>query len=61
MKLLRYFFQSKSEECPKLNTEVAIPREVPKNRRRSRRFLLIGIRSTSDQLQIVAIPTSQLD
>jgi hypothetical protein len=54
--LFHYLFQFISESYLKPDTEVESARERPKIQRHSRCVLLIGIRSPSDQLQVVAIP-----
>jgi hypothetical protein len=61
MKLFYYFFQFISRRDSEPVTEIATARELPKNQRPSKRFLLIGYRSPNDQLQLVAIPRCQSD
>ena len=55
MKLFPFLSQFISGRYFKPYPEVAGTRAAPKKRRRSKRFLLFGLRSPSDQLQIVAI------
>jgi hypothetical protein len=59
MKLFPFLFQFISGRYFKPYTEVAATLEAPKKPRRSKRFLLFGLRSPSDQLQVVAIEPRQ--